>query len=210
MSKRLDTFAQLEHVDQLKNHFLPKIAKFAIEIDDFNHEIQDTKEAVRALDESLSLKCNKSHLLNFEKRIQTIFISHQEYKNLMDENAKVLVENQNLLAKLQKSFDDCVIDLNSRIDHQCEIVLKEKFMRYEQVRRDFSKFFNIELLEIQFDKKADMEMITMLNDQKVNNTDLAQTRYTIENLNERVKHLSVIQSEMANYLSSFKGKFSST
>ena len=112
MSKRLDTFAQLEHVDQLKNHFLPKIAKFAIEIDDFNHEIQDTKEAVRALDESLSLKCNKSHLLNFEKRIQTIFISHQEYKNLMDENAKVLVENQNLLAKLQKSFDDCVIDLN--------------------------------------------------------------------------------------------------
>ena len=36
---RLDTFAQLEHIDQLKNHFLPKIAAFATEIDKFYIEI---------------------------------------------------------------------------------------------------------------------------------------------------------------------------
>ena len=58
--------------------------------------------------------------------------------------------------------------------------------------KEFSKFFNIELLEQQFAKKADVEMIRMLNDEKVNNRDLAQTNISLENLNERVKHLSVI------------------
>ena len=161
---------------------------------------------VRALDESLSLKCNKSNLLNFEHKIRTIFISHEEYHNLKKDHAQALAENAGLLAKLQHAFDDTVVELNHKIDGRCEIVLREKFMRYEQVWKDFSKFFNVDLLEEQLAKKADLEMITMLNAQKVNNQELIQTRHTIDNLNDRVKHLSVIQSEMASYLIPPKGK----
>ena len=161
---------------------------------------------VRALDESLSLKCNKSNLLNFEHKIRTIFISHEEYRNLKKDHAQALAENAGLLAKLQHAFDDTVVELNHKIDGRCEIVLREKFMRYEQVWKDFSKFFNVDLLEEQLAKKADLEMITMLNAQKVNNQELIQTRHTIDNLNDRVKHLSVIQSEMASYLIPPKGR----
>ena len=86
ISSRLDTFAQLEHIDQLKNYFLHKIASFAARIDEFLIDINQMQEAVRALDESLSVKANKSGLVTFEDKINRKFISHDEYGGLKQDH----------------------------------------------------------------------------------------------------------------------------
>ena len=112
----MDSFAQLEHVDQLKNHFLPKIAKFAADIDAFTNDLLNIRVVVWSLDESLSLKCNKSTLLNFEHKIRSIFISHEQYQDLKDDNAKAFAEAEKLLGKLSTAFDDSATELNLRID----------------------------------------------------------------------------------------------
>jgi hypothetical protein len=51
-----------------------------------------------------------------------------------------------------------------------------------------------------FRKKADVEMVNALNKAKVNNQELKHTNFMIDNLNDRVKHLSSILTDMAQNL----------
>ena len=47
-------------------------------------------------------------------------------------------------------------------------------------------------------------MIASLNDRKANNEDVANSNVLIEKLNDRVKHLSVIQNEFSMVLEPVK------
>ena len=38
LEARLDTFANLEHIDQLKNVLLPRVASFSKQIDEYNED----------------------------------------------------------------------------------------------------------------------------------------------------------------------------
>ena len=62
LRKRLDTFEDLEHVDQLQNKLFPKIDKFSKMIDEFHDDNSDCRECVRNFDKSLSCKANKADL----------------------------------------------------------------------------------------------------------------------------------------------------
>ena len=59
ISKRLDGFAAIEHIDALKHVFLPRIEDFTQKIDKFMNDNQDMRECVRRFDEDLSIKANK-------------------------------------------------------------------------------------------------------------------------------------------------------
>ena len=53
--------------------------------------------------------------------------------------------------------------MNSQIFKITDDILKEKFTRYEKVWQDFNQFFTTGELKLQLEKKADIEMIHMLN-----------------------------------------------
>lgn len=50
LEKRLDAFASIEHIDQLKNFFLPKIEAFAKKIDKFEESNQSVRECIVRFD----------------------------------------------------------------------------------------------------------------------------------------------------------------
>jgi len=53
-------------------------------------------------------------------------------------------------------------------------------------------------------KKADIELINRLNEQKATKVEVLETHDLIESLNLRVKHISVMQSELADLLKPIK------
>lgn len=54
------------------------------------------------------------------------------------------------------------------------------------------------------ERKADLMKVNKMNDNKADKTDLNKTNNLIDNLNERVKHLSVLLTELAGSLEPIK------
>ena len=54
------------------------------------------------------------------------------------------------------------------------------------------KFFNSDDLQLALDRKVNISQLDKMNDVKCNKTDLYYAIFVIENLNERLKHLSIV------------------
>ena len=74
IQKRLDSFAELEHIDQLKNVLLPKVKNFGLKIDDFFESNIEMRECIKKFDVALSMKANKEYLTIFEAHLDTKYI----------------------------------------------------------------------------------------------------------------------------------------
>lgn len=85
--------------------------------------------------------------------------------------------------------------------------IKKSFQKYENVAKEFQKFFNKEELSAAFDRKADIEMINELNQFKATKTQIEETKKLIDNLNFRLKHISIVQREIATLLEPSKNSF---
>ena len=66
-------------------------------------------------------------------------------------------------------------------------MVREKMASYERVEHMFSKFFDIEELEATFERKADIELIHELNDNKATKIELKIAQGHIEKLNLTIK-----------------------
>jgi hypothetical protein len=71
---RLNTFAGIEHIQLLKDTFLPKIEKLCDKIDEFQQENLNVRECVIHFDQSLSLKANKNEFMTFKENLRSEFI----------------------------------------------------------------------------------------------------------------------------------------
>ena len=80
------------------------------------------------------------------------------------------------------------------VNQICEKLIKNKFVKYDNVSNSFSKFLYHEDVGIQLEGKANRLDLEDLQNQKASNNDLANINLKIDNLNERVKHISVIQN----------------
>ena len=60
---RLNGFAAIEHIDHLKDYFLPKIAQFSEQIDKFMFDNKNMRECIVRFDEDIAMKSNKSDLI---------------------------------------------------------------------------------------------------------------------------------------------------
>ena len=70
--------------------------------------------------------------------------------------------------------------------------MQTKFIKYEQVYKGFEKFFDGNDLKLMIDRKADIGLISQLADEKATKNELCESKVLIENVNERLKHVSVI------------------
>ena len=75
--------------------------------------------------------------------------------------------------------------------------MKNKFSKYETVTKAFQKFFNEEEISIMMDRKVDKNMLAQMSDTKASKEELKQTNSLIDSLNERMKHLSVVHTQLA-------------
>lgn len=96
------------------------------------------------------------------------------------------------------------IEQVNTINTTCDRLLKEMFSKYEIVYKEFKKFFNEEELSKQLNSKVDLKLFDKINSIKAEKEDIGEVKELIESLNERVKHLSIIQHEIAHSLSPIK------
>ena len=63
LAEKFAIFAELDTIEKLRDVYLPKIKKFSENITELEESNIQVRESVKALDEGLSLKCNKAVVL---------------------------------------------------------------------------------------------------------------------------------------------------
>ena len=82
----------------------------------------------------------------------------------------------------------------------CDRLVKGRFYNYERVTKAFKKFFcEDEIMQI-IDKKAEKANVDPILESKASKDELKTAFDQIENMNNRIKHLSSLQNQLANTL----------
>ena len=119
---------------------------------------------------------------------------------------KNIINEQNILQhKLENFSQKQELDVNGR----CEELMRTRFERYDKLSREFSKFFSQDELSIQLERKANISMVDQVVLIKADKEEVAHTNVLIENLNERLKYLSVVQNELASTLEPIRNSVNS-
>lgn len=92
--RRYNQFSDIESIQKLEKQYLPRIAAFALNIDQFYEQDRITKECIRKFDESLSIKVNKGAFLEFQHDLDKRFVQLKDWKNMKKKMDKVANEAQ--------------------------------------------------------------------------------------------------------------------
>jgi len=71
---------------------------------------------------------------------------------------------------------------------------------YDKVTQNFSRFFNSDELQRIIDTKVDTRTLTQVFQLKASKKELESAMSVIENLYQRLRHLSILQVELARVL----------
>ena len=162
LTERFKVFENVEHIQTLKEVFLPRIANFAKQVDQLEQSNIDQRVCIQEFDRALSLKLNKSVLpvLMEELKgtylgIDTILTINSKFddiwKNVKEREALVGEE----IERHKGHIDDVV---NKSIVEN----ITTKFKHYDNVAKSFQQFFNQDELGSLIDRKADLELITRI------------------------------------------------
>ena len=78
----------------------------------------------------------------------------------------------------------------------------KKYEKYERVARSFQKFFSQDDLDCVLDRKVDFSIMNEALESKCSREELFRASICIDNLNDRIKHLSTLQNDIALILAS--------
>jgi len=78
-SDRLEEFSKIEHVDKLKNYFIPKFEAFIDEIAGHHRSIGDMKTCISHFDEVLNLKASKVQMNLFQEELERKCITGERW-----------------------------------------------------------------------------------------------------------------------------------
>ena len=71
-------------------------------------------------------------------------------------------------------------------------ILKEKLTQYDKVVTSFKKFFDQEEIGALIDRKADIELLSHLEEKKANVQDISTLHSLFLRLDEKMRYLSVL------------------
>lgn len=204
INSRIEEFANIEHVQKLRSVWIPRFEAFGEKIDSYLFTLNDIKVSVVSIDNALNLKASKSQVQVMEENIRAEFLTKQLLQDIQKENNRVTKQIEEQSREQKEYFESLNEKVTSKIKMLCEQLVKERFVEYDQVKKEFKQFFNMEELTRQFDKKADISLFHMLNHSKVQVHDFQQLVYNINKMNEKMQHLSMIQVEMTSIMIPFK------
>ena len=98
---------------------------------------------------------------------------------------------------IKDSVTNFELHMTDEIDSSVRRGLAKYMVNYEKVLLQFSKFFDQEELQKILDRKADIILLQSVQEAKANKTDLEECLHLIDNVHERLKHLSIVQVEIA-------------
>lgn len=137
-----------------------------------------------------------------------------ELKHFLDDNyltknklTAVLTDFNNL----QSNFDNAkesmkeecsnfMDSFKSRFHQLVSELMKNKFKEYDHVKKSFGKFFNHEGLQKVLDNKANLQDLQQVNLERASKEELEEQKICIDSLNERIKLLSVLQTEISEIM----------
>ena len=158
----------------------------------------------------MSLKVNKSAFVHIQNEISADFISKLELEMV---NGKFEAFSQRLEAAEGKALKD-VEAYKKQMDEYVYVCMSSQidghFQKYKDVSQRFEAFFNQEELGSMIDRKADVELIKRLQSEKANKAELDCFHQNLTSINDKMQHMAVFTSELANLLlPKNPGKFSS-
>lgn len=98
---------------------------------------------------------------------------------------------------MQESVKMFEVNMSEEINNAVKRSLQKAMINYEKVLSQFQKFFDQEELSKTLERKADLEYVMTLQDIKANKLDLEGCVTLIQSVYERLKHLSILQVEVA-------------
>ena len=104
------------------------------------------------------------------------------------------------MGKIESTLEGFKNNLTKNHEKSVETAMERSMQKYEGVYKSFKKYFASANMEEIIQNKAGIKEIAYLDDIKATKSELFQARALIDSLNERVKHLSNLQSEMASSL----------
>jgi hypothetical protein len=101
---------------------------------------------------------------------------------------------------MQESVKTFENNMAEEIDQAVKKGLAKYMSNYERVLNQFSKFFDQEELAKVIDRKADVSLVQNVQDIKANKIDVEGCLKLVETVHERIKHMSILQVEIARSL----------
>lgn len=86
--------------------------------------------------------------------------------------------------------------MSQEVDKTVQKGLAKYMVNYEKVLGMFQKFFDQEELSKMIDRKADITLVQNIQDVKANRIDVDSCLKLIDTINERLKHLIILQVEI--------------
>ena len=124
------------------------------------------------------------------------FISHDALEDMEEKifelRAEISYQSDNKEKEMLKIKEEMVETFKYRIDS----LLEETFRKYDRVEKSFSKFFNSDELEVNFARKANVEVVESLDAEKASRTELSVVQDRLDDLSSRLKHVAVLQREI--------------
>lgn len=111
-----------------------------------------------------------------------------------------MVKQQSTMKMMQESVKNFEDNMAEEIDQSVKKFLAKYMSNYERVLNQFSKFFDQEELTKLIERKADISLLQNVQDIKANKGDVEGCLRLIETVHERIKHMSILQVEMARSL----------
>ena len=119
----------------------------------------------------------------------------------MEEHASRLAAEKLLLAEQFEGLRGEQLELAQQT---CEAVVIDKLHEYERVVKAFSKYFCEDEISVIMDRKAEKTMVANMTQNTATSEDVMYIHSLIESLNERMKHVSSVQNEVAMNLEPVK------
>lgn len=193
----VDNCVTFDHMTELREELLPKVVQLQATQQQVLADNGDMRLCVANFDEALLTKANKGALLTLEEEIRISFVKQFDWQDL---NASLVANDKSRsddLAKVIANNNEFQSNLMSEVQDIVNNITNAKFANYDRVANSFSKFFNSEELEKALNNKADLHLIEGLRAEKAALTKVQNCEALIEALNIRLKHLSILQSELA-------------
>ena len=191
------TLVDLKHMKKWEEKVFPIMEECKDLMRTLRKENNEQKECIRNFDASLCTKANKSGLVALEQSIHEGFVQNKDYLNLKQDLKEADLARERGAAKTKQDFIEFQAVIENEITLICQSVLKRKLLQYEGVAKQFQAFFNTEEIQMIMDKKVDVEVFKRANNLQAPMTELEATNSFIKQLNARLKHLSILVTELA-------------
>ena len=122
------------------------------------------------------------------------------WDKLQEEINKTIEQQQQTVKVMQESVRMFEVNMSEEINNAVRKALQKTMASYERVLAQFSRFFDQEELNKVLERKVDADVVQSLADAKANKVDVEGCVSLIEQLHDRLKHMAVLQVEMARTL----------